>query len=58
VPLEQTQAIYDAATCRKELLLVTPGPEQAALALVLEDWLAGQIDRLAAGKLATTLPAR
>lgn len=59
VPLEQTQAVYEAAAGPKELLLVTPGPERAAMALVMEDWICQQIEKVASGKvgIATTAPA-
>ena len=51
VPIEQTQAIYDAAAGPRKLMVVTPGPEEAALVLVLEDWIAQRIDELATGKV-------
>jgi alpha-beta hydrolase superfamily lysophospholipase len=57
VPIAQTQEIFAAATCPKQMVLVTPGPEQAAMALILEDWIALQIDKVATGQLATTQPA-
>lgn len=47
VPLDHTQAIFDAATCPKELRLITPGPEEAAMLLVLEDWIAQRLDEVA-----------
>jgi alpha-beta hydrolase superfamily lysophospholipase len=51
VSLENSQAIYDAAHEPKRLVVVTPGPEQVAMAMVLEDWIADRVSELAAGKL-------
>jgi len=31
--------------------VLTPGPEEAALAMILEDWIAQRIDEIAAGKI-------
>ena len=48
VPLEHSQAIYDAASEPKELRVFTPGPEQMVLIARWEDWIADRIDELAA----------
>jgi pimeloyl-ACP methyl ester carboxylesterase len=50
-PLEHAEAILKAASGPKELRVLTPGPEEAALALVLEDWIAKRIDEVATGKI-------
>lgn len=50
-PLEHAQAIIKAASGPKQLIVLTPGPEEAALALVLEDWIAKRINEVAVGKL-------
>jgi len=51
VPLEHSKAIYEAAAGPKRLQVVTPGPEQFALAAIWEDWLADKLDKLAQGIL-------
>lgn len=60
VPFDHSQAIYDAATGTKKLLAVTPGPEQVGLAIILEDWIANNMDMIAHGKIqeATTQPVK
>jgi len=47
VPLEHSQAIYKAAKGPKKLIVVTPGPEQLALGVVLDQWIAEKIDYIA-----------
>lgn len=47
VPLEHSKAIYDAAAGPKKLMVVTPGPEQLALAVILDRWIAEKIDYIA-----------
>jgi len=44
-PREHTQAIYDAAAGPKKL--ISPTVESVVLAMVLENWLADQLDKLA-----------
>lgn len=51
VPVDWSGAIFDAAKGPKRFLLITPGPEQLALVMVWEDWLAGRIVELSQGKL-------
>lgn len=51
VPLDHSQAIYDSAGGPRKLIIVTPGPEQLALGLVWEDWLADRLAELARGNL-------
>lgn len=51
VPLDHSQAIYDAAKGPRKLIVITPGPEQLALAMVWEDWAADRLAELVAGKL-------
>lgn len=46
VPLDHSQAIYDAAGEPKEFTRVAPGPEQLALALVWNQWVADQMDKM------------
>jgi alpha-beta hydrolase superfamily lysophospholipase len=57
-PLEHAQAILKAANGPKQLIVLTPGPEEAALALVLEDWIAKRIDEVATGKLPSAASTR
>ncbi len=47
VPLEHSKAIYKAAPGPKKLTVVTPGPEQVALAVAMESWIAEKLDQLA-----------
>ena len=47
VPVEHSQAIYGAAGGKKKLLTVTPGPEQIALAIIMDQWIADKIDLIA-----------
>jgi pimeloyl-ACP methyl ester carboxylesterase len=47
VPLEHSQAIYEAANEPKELRVFTPGPEQMVLIARWEDWIAERVDELA-----------
>ena len=56
-PLDHAYAIIKAANGPKQLVVLTPGPEEAALALVLEDWIAKRIDEVATGKISSTNPA-
>jgi alpha-beta hydrolase superfamily lysophospholipase len=55
-PLDHAYEIIKAANCPKQLIVLTPGPEEAALALVLEDWIAKRIDEVATGKIPATNP--
>ena len=56
VPIEHSQAIYDAAKGTKKFVLITPGPEQVALAMIWEDWIAQRIEQMALGNLEAPLP--
>ncbi len=47
IDTEHSKAIYDAAAGPKKLILVTPGPEQFALAVILDRWIAEKIDYIA-----------
>jgi pimeloyl-ACP methyl ester carboxylesterase len=47
-PIEASQAICDAAPGPKKLAMVTP-PEEAALPLVMEDWVADKANTVASG---------
>ena len=47
VPLDHSRAILAAAAGPRKLIVVTPGPEQIALAAVLERWIADKLDALA-----------
>ncbi len=51
IPLQHSEDIFKAAGGPKELRVLTPGLEEAALAAVLEDWIAQRIDEVAAGKI-------
>jgi len=57
VPLEHSQAIYDAARGPRKLLAVTPGPEQVALAIILDRWIPEKLDALATHGLGDKPPA-
>ena len=50
---EASNTIYDAANDPRKLLTVTPGPEQAALAVIWDAWIADRMDEIASGKIAT-----
>ncbi|MBN1943320.1 MAG: alpha/beta fold hydrolase [Phycisphaerae bacterium] len=65
VPVEESQALFNAANEPKRLHVITPGPEQVTLMLIWEQWLADQADMLAKGKIKpkasatpTTQPAK
>lgn len=51
VPVEDSQTLYNAAKEPKRLHVITPGPEQVALMLIWEQWLADQADMVAKGKI-------
>jgi pimeloyl-ACP methyl ester carboxylesterase len=53
VPVDESQALFAAANEPKKLHIITPGPEQMALMLIWEQWLADQVDLVAKGKLKT-----
>lgn len=58
VPTSQSQAVYDAAPQPKKLIAVTPGPEQLALGILWDAWIADQMDTLARNGLkAVSAPA-
>lgn len=47
VPLEMSGAIYDAANDPRKLIVITPGPEQLALGMIWDAWVADQMELLA-----------
>jgi len=51
VPVDESQALYAAAQEPKKLHIITPGPEQMALMLIWEQWLADQANNVAQGKI-------
>jgi alpha-beta hydrolase superfamily lysophospholipase len=51
VQIDWSQAVYDAAGGPKRFIVVTPGPEQLALVMIWEDWIADRMADLAHGKL-------
>lgn len=53
VPVEESQTLFTAADEPKRLHIITPGPEQVALMLIWEQWLADQADMVAMGKIKT-----
>jgi pimeloyl-ACP methyl ester carboxylesterase len=53
VPVEDSQALFNAAKDPKRLHIITPGPEQVALMLIWEQWLSDQADMVAKGKIKT-----
>jgi len=53
VPVEDSQALFAAANDPKKFHIITPGPEQMALMLMWEQWLADQADMVAKGKIKT-----
>lgn len=56
VPLEHSEAIFAAAAGPKKLLVVTPGPEQVALAVVLDSWIAEKLNYVATTGLKEPAP--
>jgi len=50
VPLDHSQAIFDAAKEPKKLMIVTP-MEAIPLGAILEDWIAEKMELIASGKL-------
>jgi dienelactone hydrolase len=51
VPVEDSQTLFAAAKEPKKFHMITPGPEQMALMLMWEQWLAEQADIVAKGKI-------
>ena len=51
VPLSDSEEIYRRLKGPRQLKIVTPGPEQLAIAAVWDKWMADQVEQVVKGKL-------